>query len=363
MTLILTDFHHHALAESLMMLFADRKILGPTAVYFPYGMAWFNEGIWQFEKKHHGDAVAQQYLTGVWQQGHVQSDGGMTLRRDPRHPGRTLVGMSLESARNQKWDFVISSLPDNDEGFYTLAKQTGAKFGVQVGNNVQQSRWDLADFILSSSTLPDEGLIDQSLWGKVITAHGKPCVIYHQEFSLETFRYEWPPAERRTVASFVNCFPEGPSYPQFQAFARLNAAEFDFKVYGAYGTGADDEFKAGDLATTPLVGDAMRTARIGWHSKHWSDGFGHVVHNWFAIGRPVVGIPRYYADKLAGPLFVEGVTSFNIESRSPAELAAVLRRLRDDDDYHRSICENSAARFRELVDFDGEAAAIAEMLS
>ena len=75
-----------------------------------------------------------------------------------------------------------------------------------------------------------------------------------------------------------------------------------------------------------------------------------------------MGVPRYYTGKLAGPLFVEGVTSFDVESRSEHEMVTLLRRLRDDDEYHRTICEAAARRFGEVVDFDGEAAAIASML-
>jgi hypothetical protein len=70
----------------------------------------------------------------------------------------------------------------------------------------------------------------------------------------------------------------------------------------------------------------------------------------------------YYADKIAGLLFDEGVTSFAIENRTFDETAAILRRLRDDDDYHQRISENAAARFRAIVDFGAEADAIKAML-
>jgi hypothetical protein len=189
-------------------------------------------------------------------------------------------------------------------------------------------------------------------------------VMYHQEFDLDVFHHAWPPANRREVASWVNCFCEGPSYPDFLTFARAHADEFDFRVYGSYGrdTGKEDEFAGGDISPVPDVAETMRRARVGWHSKHWSDGFGHTIHNWFAIGRPVMMFSDYYADKIAGLLFEEGVTSFAIENRTFDETAAILRRLRDDDDYHQRISENAAARFRAIVDFGAEADAIKAML-
>lgn len=365
MTRILMDLHHHALAESVLMLFEDRELLGPdTQVFFPTGMQWFDEGYWNFERAWHGDAVARQYLLGWWDGSKVYD--GVAYRDDPRYPDRVQKGITLDAARDAKWDFVISSLPHNDEGLYRLSQETGARFGVQVGNNLQSSRWDLAEFILASSTLPDEGLVDPSTWSKVTTYRGKPAVIYHQEYSLDYFGWKGTEeAARNVVASFVNCFPEGPSYPQFVDFARAYRDEFDFRVYGAYGRGGQyhDEFEAGDVSFVPDVAAAQRGAGIAWHSKHWSDGYGHTVHSWFSIGRPVVGIQRYYADKLAGPLFEEGVTSFDIESRSWEELATLMRRLRDDADYHAQISANAAQRFSELVDFDADAAAVRELMS
>lgn len=358
---VLLDRHHHALFESMHLTLADRF---GWELYAPYGMEWFDEDIWQFEKKFHGDAVAKQYLVGVWPQAAPQSMPssvleGLRYTEDPRHPRRFHRAVTLEAAREMQWDLVISSLPHNDEGYHRFAQEVGAVFGVQVGNNVQQSRWDLARFIWSSSTLPGYG----PEWvGKRFEYMGTPAVMTHQEFSTDIFRPEWPPANRREVASWVNCFGEGPSYPDFLAFARAASDEFDFKVYGALGTYGGDEFCVGDVSWVPDVADRMREARIGWHTKHWSDGFGHTIHNWGSIGRPIVGYERYYADKLAAPLWDEGVTSFDIEGMGWNALRDLLIALRDNDDEHRRMSENMAARFREVVDFDHEATVVRALL-
>lgn len=351
---VLTDQHHHALAESLLMLFEDRY---DHEVYFHEGMDWFDEGYWNFEREWHGDAVAHQYLEGIWVDAEP-SLGYAVLRRDPRHPWRRQKGISLDAARDMEWDMVISSLPHNDEGMHRFAQEVGAVFGVQVGNHIQQSRWDLAAFILSSSTLPGFG---PEYIGRQFTYAGKPCVMYHQEFDLEVFRHEWPPSQRQSVASFVTCFAEmREPYAQFSALSRRHP-DFDWKCYGAYGSATPDELAAGDISSVPDVADAMRASRIIWHAKAWSDGFGHVIHNAFAVGRPVVGYKRYYKDKIAGPLMVEGETFFDME-RPEAEVIDILTRLRDDDDFHHTISINAAARFREVVDFDSEAETIMDML-
>ena len=362
---VLADFHHHALAESLLILFEDR--FGGD-VFFPYGMEWFDSGAWNFEREWHGDAVARQYLLGIWHDA-VDIGDGIVRRFDPRHPGRIQHGITYGAALETRWDVVISTLPPNDRGLERIARMHDARFGIQVGNNHQESEWELADFILSSSTLPHYGLVDPSTWAKVMPGPGRrPTIVYHQEFSLDSFRFEWPPASRR-IESFVNCFPEGPSYPDFLNFAQAHP-EFEFRVNGATGRPAwwqvdqpyHDPYIGHDIEKVPDVAQAMRDARVIWHTKHWSDGFGHVIHNAFAVGRPVVGYKRYYRDKLAGPLWTPG-SSIDIEGMDPDALAAVLRRLVEDDEFHRDMSTNAAVRFRELVNFDEEADAIRQLVA
>lgn len=358
---ILVDFHHHALAESLLILFEDQHGLD---VYFPWGMGWFDSGTWAFERKWHGDAVARQYLLGIWD-GATETGDGMALRRDPRHAGRVHKGITHEAARAMRWDLVISTLPDNDPGMAAFATETGARFGVQLGNNHQQSRLDLASFILASTTLPgmEERTAHPDAWGKVMEYAGLPTVVYHQAFDLRTFR-AGDPAEAKpaTISTFVNCFPETPIYPTFQALARRWSGEATWQVYGSYGSAPTDELAAGDISDVEQVARAMRATRIAWHSKYWGDGYGHVIHDWFAVGRPVLGSWRYYQTQLAGALFSEGQHTWDIDAMDDQQLLGIIRRLRDDDDLYASACASSARRFRELIDFEEEGRAIGRML-
>jgi glycosyltransferase involved in cell wall biosynthesis len=107
----------------------------------------------------------------------------------------------------------------------------------------------------------------------------------------------------------------------------------------------------------------MRDSDVAWHTKQWSDGFGHVIHNWFAVGRPVFGYAGYYASQLAGPLWVEGVTSFDLEGKSPDDVVRLLAELRQDEERHLRMSEAAAARFREVVNFDDEAEQIRAMFA
>jgi hypothetical protein len=192
---VLVDYHHSDLFESHLRLFEDRF---GWQVFRPIGMEWFHEGYWNFERKWHGDAVAKQYLD-IW-----DADGDafidFLVREDHTHPGRVYKMLTLEQARAMKPDVVIASVPDNEEGLARFAREVGAHYGVQIGNQWQETNWDLAEFGLISSTLD--------------YTPRKPFVTYHQEFSLEDFRYEppvWGP-----IRSFVNCFQETPDYPYFR---------------------------------------------------------------------------------------------------------------------------------------------------
>lgn len=340
---ILADYHHADLFESHQLVFGDRF---GWEVFAPYGLDWFPE-YWAFEQEWHGNAVARQYLLGIWA-GAEPVDGIVDIE-DTRHPARRIRGVTLEAARSMDWDILLSSVPTNAPGFSRLSQEVGARWGIHVGNQWGQEAWALTpDFAILTTTS--------------VIPSGIPNVIVHQEFSLTDFRYE-PPEGFGPVRSFVNCFPEMESEYKgnFVPFAQAYP-EFGWEVYGAYGTAERDEFAAGELHGTATIGEAMRGAGAIWHAKHWSDGFGHVVHNAFSVGRPVFGYARYYEDKLAGPLWVEGVTSYDVETKSDEDVYWLLRTLRDDPARYLSMCEASAARFREVVSFDEDADKIADLI-
>jgi hypothetical protein len=335
---ILADFHHHALWQSYVLL---ARRFG-WELYRPIGMEWFDAGYWQFEKKFHGDLVARQYLSTLPDD---VDRGDHSERPDRKNPGETFRMVTLDQFRAQHWDVVVASVPDNERGFASLAGAVGAKYVVQVGNEGQHIDRSLRPIVLASAAniAYDVG------------------VTYHQEFDLGTFRYE-PPTGFGPVSSFVNCFPETPEYPRFLDLARAHP-DLDCRVFGAYGSAPLDEFAQGDIEATPAVANAMRASGLIYHAKYWSDGYGHVIHNAFAVGRPVLGSLRYYQHKMAEPLWVEGVTSFDIDRLgSRDEAADLIRSLRADPERYVRMCEAAAARFREVVDFDAEAEAIRGVL-
>lgn len=358
---VLLDYHHHDLWESMELLAAR---LG-WDLYRPIGMDWFEQGYWNHERKWHGDAIARQYLE-PWGSDYAIThswDGrtdGHFHRLDKSH-GRFIRLVTLDAARDLRPDIVISSLAHNHDGFARFAGEIGATFGLQVGNvrfsaaDMVEDRWDLAAFGLVSGIMP--------------VTPPKPHVVYHQEFKVRDsivtpFAYVPPPrGEAFRVSSFVQCYPQDTgSYPYFTEAAK-RARELDWRVYGAYGEAPLDEYAAGNLDRCEDVAIAMRASDVAWHAKRWSDGYGHVIHNWFAVGRPVFGFEDYYRDQLAGPLWIDGITSIDIGRRTADEVVRLIRELRLDEGRHVEMCEAAAARFREIVDFDAEAESIRAMMA
>lgn len=351
---ILADLHHADLAESLELL-ADRF---GWEVYFPMGMDWFDRWYWSFERAVHGDAVARQYLVGVWPD--PVDMGDHFTQVDPVHPGRIRKGVTLEQASAPRWDIVLCTLTHNERGFAKFAKEWGGVYGIQVGNagqvgSVQRegAGWDQTRFVLASTTLKDHG-------GSPVTVP-VPHVVYRQEFSLEDFYPEYPD-DTDTVSSFIQCFAENRVfYDNFLQIAR-DTPDLTWQVFGNYGSAPQDEFAQGNLPTTPAVAEAMRRTRIAWHAKWWSDGYGHVIHNLFATGRPVVGPLGYYVDKIAGPLIEHGVTAFDTAQMTYQDVQDTLRRLRDDDEFYAEIRANAVNRFVQVVDFDEDAERVRGLL-
>lgn len=326
-------------------------------------MDWFEQGYWNHERKWHGDAIARQYLA-PWDTDLPIGDATHTLdghfsRYDRSHQVFQEM-VTLEAARSMQFDIVLSTLAHNHEGFARFAAENGAVFGLQIGNvrfssiDMAEDRWDLAAFGLVSGFMP--------------APVPKPHVVYHQEFNtgnrlLPGFTPAPPPrGERFRVSSFVQCYPESPTYGALTSIAEVST-DLDWRVYGAYGGAPLDGYAAGNIDECHQVALAMQASDVAWHAKAWSDGYGHVIHNWFAVGRPLFGIESYYRGQMAGPLWVDGVTTIDIERRSRDEVLRELRRLQQDEDHHRRMCEAAAARFRDIVDFAGEAEQIRAMLA
>jgi hypothetical protein len=323
---VLVDYIHEELYDSLLRLFEDR--LGWEA-YRPTGPEWFDSGLWRLNLH---PAVRRRCL----------EPPGQVAARDhyeaPGPGGRVHRLVTVEQCRSRGWDFLVASAPEHERPWQRLAASVGARVIRYVGNTRERVDWTLPQLVLAAARLELEG----------------PGVVYHPEFSLTDFRYEPPEAPHR-ITSLLNHLHHPEFRPAHEDWLSLQRTlpEAEFREHG--NTGRD-----GNLSPGAAVAAAMRGAGWGFHAKPLGDGYGFIVHQWAAAGRPLIGRARYYAGLLAEPFWQDGVTAVDLAS---PDAPARIRAIASDPARHRRMCEAIAARFRSLVDFDAEAAAVRALLA
>lgn len=352
--LVFTDFHHGSLLNSLIMLFEGRM---GGKVFRPIGTDWFEQGYW---KVYNHPATVNQFL-GV---GGATPDGTQPLNDIERESDkigihgdpvriyhckdiegdRTNKAITLEGFLALPFDIVIASLPDHIEPFKKLCSlhPSRPKLIYQIGN-----QW-----------IPEQGLaLNVLASAKMPPIEGTNFVSYHQEFDLDVFKYfppllnsaneiEWPPKQ---INSFVNVFQ---NFPDFALFERIEAMMDDFS-FGSFGGQCRD----GNANGSAELADKMANSRFIWHTKAGGDGYGHVLHNAAAIGRPMIVKKSYYHGKLGEDLMIDGLTCIDIDGLTDTEIVEKIRFYNQPDNYER-MCKNVYENFKKVVDFDKEYLAI-----
>lgn len=342
---VLLDRHQADLFYAMQILLEDRLGL---EVYTPIGYEWFDEGYWQFGHQHLGRALADQYLA-------IDAKYALTAQEapprpyyttiDPAHPERPIRCVTLDQFRALGgWTHITATVQDNQAGFARLASEVGAKYVYQVGNTRQDVDWSLDPLALVSSEVP-------------IVGRG---VLMHQPFDhTGDFRYR-PPFEetglwstQACITSFVNLMPRLVDWPLWLGY-QTYLPEFQTFVFGIDGPD-------GNLHPVGAIADAMAGSAFGLHLKPTGDGFGHVLHNWAAVGRPLIGRASYYRGQMGERFWQDTVTCIDLDQRGPDENAALIRDMWADKDRYGAMCRAIRAEF-DLIDWDAEAAAVAELL-
>lgn len=346
---VLVDFHHSSLLRSLVMLFEDR--LG-AEVYRPIGMEWFHEGFWKINNL---EDTAKQFLStdGLYtpKDGtpllnkiqtkvprmrpgcyHIEDPGGLT-----RH-----WAMTLETFKTNKFDFLVASIPQHVEPFKELIRlyQPDAKLIIQMGNN-----WNIDNY-------PGENVL-ASIAPQLTSANAH---FYHQEFDLDIF-HPTPVEPSRKIYSFLNIIQNsGIGWTDYQELKKmLERQGFEFRAYGG-------QCPDGNMTGARELADKMRESMAVFHVKPGGDGFGHIIHNAYAVGRPVITRSSHYKGQLAEQLLVPG-TFIDLDKYGRPEVKNMLTRLSHSPDELRKMGERAAARFREVVDYNKESEEIKTWLN
>jgi hypothetical protein len=337
---IIVDRHHHGLFHAMQRLFEDRLGL---SVFTPLGHEWWDEGYWRFGEGYGDDRLARQFLnTAEFEPFTDQSPGYRVFKgKDNHHPERPIYGIELGAvkATPSEWAYVVATVQDNQQGFRRLADEIGARFVLQVGNTNQSVDWSLDPLALVSSEVPIRGR----------------GIVIHQEFDSEgVFGYrESEPS--RTLRSFVNCFDSTPCYALFREVRDRLPGFF----FGNHGIDGED----GNVETVADIADLMAGSLFGWHDKVQGDGFGHVIHDWAAVGRPLIGHGAHYRGLMGEVFWQDGVTCIDLDKHTAEEAAVLIRTISLDPARHREMCRAIRRVFDETVDFAAEAERVREFLA
>lgn len=321
-------------------------------VYRPIGMEWFDEGFWAINDQRD---TAEQFLS--LDQAYEPRDqtpalNKITYDRDELLGERAEDGVhyvadpgnlshhracTLEFFKQNEFQYVIASIPAHVPIFERLIAEfmPKAKLIIQIGNEWPEHLF--AGHNVLASVKPRQ------------YSEGTNAMFYHQEFDLDIFR-STPLTINKKIYSFINCMQQQMplAWSDFTGLEMLLKARsgFEFKSYGG-------QCRDGNMNGPAELADKMREAMMIFHVKEGGDGFGHIIYNAYAVGRPIITRRRFYKDRLAEELLVPGTYIDLDEDNLPAAFNKI-NRLHYMPEKLIEMGERAAARFREVVNYEKE---------
>jgi hypothetical protein len=310
-------------------------------LYRQIGEDWFYKGLWKINRQE--DTIAQYLAT----YGYQPSDGtpslnntkwvkdGIYYSEDP-NTGQIHKAIEYKTFSEMDFDIIIASIPQHIEPFKKLAEMKGAKFLFQEGNN----------FNLDYSKIPN---LMASTTPRNVPSHS---IFYHQEFDTNIFhpvkKKLKKPYEIHNYMNVLKNYPE--AYDYWHELKRC-MPDYIFRMFGSQN---DD----GCVTGIGNLANSMRRARWIFHLKPGGDGYGHVLHNIFAVGRPLLVNKRHYEGQLGGQL-MDDKACIIMDGLKPDQLAEIIR---NREEHNEEISKLAYEHFRNTVDFDKEAKQIQKFL-
>jgi len=350
--IVFTDFHHASLYTSLQLLFEKR--LGGTLLR-PIGEEWFKEGYWKLAEPYGNDPGTIAQFLRISDIPYQPKDGSRPLNviKEENKEWYLIKGLSddekavtLEQFKEIKFDYIIASYFPHYQTFTELQQkyQPQAKVICQMGNNwLGMVDWRYVKNLLASI-------------GPVAIPGGVNALFYHQEFDTNIFKNA-PPYKGKAIRSFVNTLNTSPLFGNdWATFLRLEQALPEFK-FTSYGSMCRDGVITGDEE----VAKAIHNSSFVFHLKTGGDGYGHIIHNAFACGRPPIVNKSQYTGCLAESLMIDNQTCIDLESGTEQDNIERIRQF-SQPGKHNELCKNAYNKFKEIVNFDEEFKKIKQFL-
>lgn len=322
---VLVDHHHGALLRSFYYLFKKRFNFN---VFVPTGFDWLDkDGLYSVYP--HRETADQMLFSWL-------GDGKFM---DVSLHTNMFLPITHEEFINMDIDIIVCTLYEN----YTFFKQMIDKYSkktkliLQSGNNITPSLVELAGVKnLLSSTYPT-----------YIECNDIHKVFYRQEFNQEVFK----PKEScniKSVANFKHIMQE-----DFNIILDLEKKmpDWEFKCYGCLNRDGNMDDRERDMS------DAINRFGFIFHVKS-DDGYGHVIHNSFACGKPMI-IDLNTARVCWNGKFIRNTASFLYEKDKTIidvndgidQIVYKLKYMADNyDDYKNNVIN----KYNQVVDFDRE---------
>jgi hypothetical protein len=345
--ILFTDYHHADLFYGLHL--ALEKRFGWT-LYRPIGMEWNGIGLWKGKDPDFLEcilskeswrcqevlgkyrtlegkdwAVFSLHLTRI---GTIQNDNtdSELYHVQDLSKNKKLKAITLEGFKNRTIDLIISSLPENYYIFEELRKayQPKAKhvFLVPgVGINPPKD----AQNVLTTSPIP---LPDKNF------------LKFKQEFDLNTFSF-CEPFKAQVVRSYSH-------FPETEKFWNDLGLSWDFRFIGkTLGPIKDIIIPSEDISRE------MAMSGFTLHIKPGGESYGHILHNSYAVGRPVITRRSDFINTAGGELLSEDTAIFT-DDKTIEEIRKELIKL-SEPETHNNLCRKVRDQFDRVVDFGVEA--------
>ena len=328
---IFADMHHGALSYSLHLLFEKR--LG-WDLFFPIGLDWRKEGYWQYSQL---EDTVKQYLEI---KDDYKNHGSYYFHFD-RDFEWTRKHLTFEQFKETDIDVILCSVGPHEDTFFDLLQRhkPKAKMIRQIGNWNEETDFNKSKNLMISV-------------GPFVCPDFVNYICYHQEFDLKAWKYQ-KPKNFRTIKTFINCFPDSVDFPLWGIY-KEKLPEFDWKMHGH---GGDD----GNVSPQKAVREAMAGSGFIWHVELGGEGFGHVIHGAYALGRPVITKGSYYRGKMAEPLLIDNQTCIDLESGSLEDNIKRIKFFSSPKEF-RKMSRHAYDRFRQVCDFKREEKEIRKFL-
>ncbi len=328
---IFADMHHGALSYSLHLLFEKR--LG-WELYFPIGLDWRKEGYWQYSQLK--DTV-KQYL-GFTSEYKTYFDHSEHFDKDFEWRRKHLT---FDQFKKTDIDVILCSVGPHEDTFFDLIQREKpkAKMIRQIGNWNEETDFNKSKNLMISV-------------GPFLCPDFVNYICYHQEFDLKQWKYRKPTNFNR-ISTYINCFPDSVDFPLWEIYKKA-LPEFDFKMHGHHG---DD----GNVSPQRAVRESMADSGFIWHIKLGGEGFGHVIHGAYALGRPVITKGSYYRGKMAEPLLIDNETCIDLEKGSVEENVKKIK-FWSKPEHFKKMSRHAFARFQQVCDYDKEEKEIRKFL-